>query len=86
EVLNIFYQGFDKGEIADGEGRVIDCQNVVFFLTSNLGFQTIVEHVEEPSKIDDALYPELSAFFKPALLARMEVIPYLPLSKEVLAQ
>ncbi|EHH2450164.1 type VI secretion system ATPase TssH [Vibrio vulnificus] len=86
EVLNIFYQGFDKGEIADGEGRVIDCQNVVFFLTSNLGFQTIVEHVEDPSKMDDALYPELAAFFKPALLARMEVIPYLPLSKEVLAQ
>ncbi|EKF9735966.1 type VI secretion system ATPase TssH [Vibrio cholerae] len=86
EVLNIFYQGFDKGEIADGEGRVIDCQNIVFFLTSNLGYQTIVDYADEPAKLDVALYPELAAFFKPALLARMEVIPYLPLGKEVLAQ
>ncbi|MFG0605359.1 type VI secretion system ATPase TssH [Vibrio mimicus] len=86
EVLNIFYQGFDKGEIADGEGRVIDCQNIVFFLTSNLGYQTIVDYAEETAKLDEALYPELAAFFKPALLARMEVIPYLPLGKEVLAQ
>ncbi|EMC2456427.1 type VI secretion system ATPase TssH [Vibrio cholerae] len=86
EVLNIFYQGFDKGEIADGEGRVIDCQNIVFFLTSNLGYQTIVDYADEPTKLDEALYPELAAFFKPALLARMEVIPYLPLGKEVLAQ
>ncbi|MCD9211538.1 type VI secretion system ATPase TssH [Vibrio cholerae] len=86
EVLNIFYQGFDKGEIADGEGRVIDCQNIVFFLTSNLGYQTIVDYADEPAKLDEVLYPELAAFFKPALLARMEVIPYLPLGKEVLAQ
>lgn len=86
EVLNIFYQAFDKGELADGEGRVIDCQNVVFFLTSNLGYQTIVDYAEQPQQLDEALYPELAAFFKPALLARMEVIPYKPLSKEVLAE
>lgn len=86
EVLNIFYQGFDKGELADGEGRLIDCQNIVFFLTSNLGYQTIVDYAEDKEKLDDALYPELAAFFKPALLARMEVIPYLPLGKEVLDQ
>ena len=86
EVLNLFYQGFDKGELADGEGRLIDCQNIVFFLTSNLGYQTIVDYAEDKEKLDDALYPELAAFFKPALLARMEVIPYLPLGKEVLDQ
>lgn len=84
EVLNIFYQAFDKGELCDGEGRKIDCQNIVFFLTSNLGFQTIVDYSDNLSELDDALYPELAAFFKPALLARMEVIPYMPLSKEVL--
>ena len=84
EVLNIFYQAFDKGELCDGEGRKIDCQNIVFFLTSNLGFQTIVDYSENLSELDDALYPELAAFFKPALLARMEVIPYMPLNKEVL--
>ncbi|MFC3024446.1 type VI secretion system ATPase TssH [Vibrio zhugei] len=86
EVLNIFYQAFDKGELNDGEGRKIDCQNVVFFLTSNLGFQTIVDHADNIPALDDALYPELAAFFKPALLARMEVIPYMPLDSAVLKE
>ncbi|WAG13997.1 type VI secretion system ATPase TssH [Aeromonas hydrophila] len=86
DVLNLFYQAFDKGELADGEGRIIDCKNVVFFLTSNLGFQIIVDHAEQPDVLLDALYPELAAFFKPALLARMEVIPYLPLGHDTLVQ
>ncbi|QWT40054.1 type VI secretion system ATPase TssH [Dickeya dadantii] len=92
DVLNLFYQAFDKGELADGEGRVIDCRNVVFFLTSNLGFQTIVNFAERVNFADrqnellDALYPELAAFFKPALLARMEVIPYLPLDHDTLVE
>lgn len=86
DVLNLFYQAFDKGELADGEGRIIDCKNVVFFLTSNLGFQTIVDHAEQSDDLLDALYPELAAFFKPALLARMEVIPYLPLGHATLVQ
>ncbi|GGE62024.1 ClpV1 family T6SS ATPase [Streptosporangium jomthongense] len=84
EVLNLFYQAFDKGELADGEGRLIDCKNVVFFLTSNLGYQTIVNHAEHPENIEEALYPELADFFKPALLARMEVVPYLPLGEDTL--
>ncbi|MBA0210473.1 type VI secretion system ATPase TssH [Pectobacterium brasiliense] len=86
DVLNLFYQAFDKGELADGEGRVIDCRNVVFFLTSNLGFQTIVNYAEQPDVLLDALYPELAAFFKPALLARMEVIPYLPLAHDTMVE
>lgn len=86
DVLNLFYQAFDKGELADGEGRIIDCKNVVFFLTSNLGFQTIVDYSERPDELQDAIYPELAAFFKPALLARMEVIPYLPLGHDTLVQ
>ena len=84
EVLNLFYQAFDKGELADGEGRLIDCKNIVFFLTSNLGYQTIVNHAEQPENIEEALYPELAGFFKPALLARMEVVPYLPLGENIL--
>jgi len=84
EVLNLFYQAFDKGELADGEGRLIDCKNVVFFLTSNLGYQTIVSHADQPSELEEALYPELAGFFKPALLARMEVVPYLPLGEDTL--
>ncbi|QQG29454.1 type VI secretion system ATPase TssH [Pectobacterium carotovorum] len=86
DVLNLFYQAFDKGELADGEGRVIDCRNVVFFLTSNLGFQTIVNYADQADVLLDALYPELAAFFKPALLARMEVIPYLPLAHATLVE
>ncbi|OBU28810.1 type VI secretion system ATPase TssH [Photobacterium kishitanii] len=86
EVLNLFYQAFDKGELADGEGRIIDCQNIVFFLTSNLGYQTIVDYADQPELLEEKMYPELAAFFKPALLARMEVVPYLPLNKEVLEQ
>lgn len=84
DVLNLFYQAFDKGEMADGEGRLIDCKNVVFFLTSNLGYQTIVDNAHLPEQINELLYAELAAFFKPALLARMEVVPYLPLNKETL--
>ncbi|MCO6538089.1 MAG: type VI secretion system ATPase TssH [Gilliamella sp.] len=84
DVLNLFYQAFDKGEMADGEGRIIDCKNVVFFLTSNLGYQTIVQYSSKPEDIIDRLYPELANFFKPALLARMEIVPYLPLSEDTL--
>jgi len=84
DVLNLFYQAFDKGELADGEGRLIDCKNVVFFLTSNLGYQTIVNHAESPASLEQALYSELANFFKPALLARMEVVPFLPLGEDTL--
>ncbi|MCP1315598.1 type VI secretion system ATPase TssH [Halomonas sp. 707D7] len=84
DVLNLFYQAFDKGELADGEGRLIDCKNVLFFLTSNLGFEQINRHHADPAALDDALYPVLADFFKPALLARMEVVPYLPLSGDTL--
>ncbi|EEO7309958.1 type VI secretion system ATPase TssH [Salmonella enterica] len=84
DVLNLFYQAFDKGEMADGEGRLIDCKNIVFFLTSNLGYQVIVEHADNPEVMQEVLYPVLADFFKPALLARMEVVPYLPLSRETL--
>lgn len=85
DVLNLFYQAFDKGEMADGEGRLIDCKNIVFFLTSNLGYQVIVDHADNPEAMQETLYPVLADFFKPALLARMEVVPYLPLSRETLA-
>lgn len=83
DVLNLFYQAFDKGELADGEGRLIDCKNIVFFLTSNLGYQVIVDNVDS-ANLEENLYPILADFFKPALLARMEVIPYFPLDQDTL--
>ena len=86
DVLNLFYQAFDKGELADGEGRLVDCRNVVFFLTSNLGDQVITHLADDPAAIPAALYPELEQFFRPALLARMSVVPYLPLNRETLAE
>ncbi|WP_136248084.1 type VI secretion system ATPase TssH [Halomonas borealis] len=84
DVLNLFYQAFDKGELADGEGRAIDCKNVLFFMTSNLGYEAVVRHADDRAAMDEALYPVLADFFKPALLARMETVPYLPLSREIL--
>ncbi|MDP3536157.1 MAG: type VI secretion system ATPase TssH [Halomonas sp.] len=86
DVLNLFYQAFDKGELADGEGRVIDCKNVLFFLTSNLGYEAIVSYGDDPAALDAALYPVLAEFFKPALLARMEVVPYMPLDGDTLRE
>lgn len=84
DVLNLFYQAFDKGELADGEGRTVDCRNVVFFLTSNLGYETVVAHADDRQALDEALHPVLADFFKPALLARMEVMPYQPLDERTL--
>ncbi|MGV0911534.1 type VI secretion system ATPase TssH [Martelella sp. FOR1707] len=93
-VLNLFYQAFDKGELADGEGRAIDCKNVVFFLTSNLGsdqienWVTIAEDGKTPSAetMARSLQPVFAQHFKPALLARMQPIVYLPLSEAIMAE
>lgn len=83
DVLNVFYQAFDKGELADGEGRTIDCRNVLFFLTSNLGFDRSNEPLTDPD--NTALRERLLAFFKPALLARMQVVRYRHLDEGTLA-
>ncbi|MDR0277964.1 MAG: type VI secretion system ATPase TssH [Paucimonas sp.] len=82
DVLDLFYQAFDKGELNDGEGRRIDCRNVLFFLTSNLGFDQDDETLRDLD--GDALRQRLAAFFKPALLARMQIVPYRYLNEEVL--
>ena len=91
EVLNAFYQVFDKGTMADGEGREIDFRNTVILLTSNLGSDQIIEMAERPSPPDahevvEALRPILNHHFKPSLLARMRVVPYGPLSMENLRE
>ncbi len=89
EVLNLFYQVFDKGRANDGEGREIDFRNTVLLLTSNLGSDRISElcaegQRPEPQALQDAIYPVLRNHFKPALLARMRVVPYYPIAGEVL--
>ena len=89
EVINLFYQVFDKGMLADGEGRVIDFKNTVLFLTSNLATDVITELCagdERPAleTVSTAIRPILSNHFKPALLARMTVVPFFTLPSEIL--
>ena len=82
DVLNLFYQAFDKGELADGEGRLIDCKNILFMLTSNCGFDAANDRFA--LKSDEELRGSLLSFFKPALLARMQIIQYHYLSTDVM--
>ncbi len=88
EVMNLFYQAFDKGMLNDGEGREIDCKNIVFVLTSNLGSEVIMEHYPDGNvdgeTLEELILPSLNNHFKPALLARMHIIGYRPLSKEAM--
>ncbi len=94
EVLNLFYQVFDKGMLADGEGRVVDFRNTVILMTSNLGSDITMRlaaaeaasPVADTEELGKALRPVLNRHFKPALLARMTVVPYFPISQEVLLQ
>ena len=91
-MLNIFYQVFDKGMLADGEGRVIDFKNTVIILTSNLATDLITSAAmpgSPPPPIEDVVSlvkPTLSAHFKPALLARMTVVPFYPIGTEALLE
>lgn len=89
EVLNLFYQVFDRGFANDGEGREIDFRNTLILMTSNLGSDSITTLCAEgrrpdPQVLQEAIHPELRAHFKPALLARMRVVPYYPLAREML--
>ena len=84
DVVNLFYQVFDKGTLSDGEGRDIDFKNTIMFLTSNLASDVITgmwNGVEKPAmnKVTEAIRPILSKHFKPALLARMTIVPYVTL-------
>ncbi|MCB2186782.1 MAG: type VI secretion system ATPase TssH [Deltaproteobacteria bacterium] len=87
DVLNLFYQVFDKGILNDGEGREIDFKNTLILLTSNLATDTITKLAESPvrpeaAEVLETIRPELSQYFKPALLARMTVVPYLTLGQD----
>ena len=90
DVMNLFYQVFDKGTLSDGEGKEIDFANTVVFLTSNLATDVITELTAQDEPVDDttllaAVRPILSEHFKPALLARMTVIPYFTLRADALS-
>ena len=88
DVLELFFQVFDKGRMEDGEGRQIDFKNCVIILTTNAGTDTIMKLTADPETIPShealvkALKPELDKTFKPAFLGRMVIIPYFPVRDE----
>ena len=89
EVLNLFYQVFDKGMLSDGEGRVINFKNTVVLMTSNLGTDTITSMGQSPvrpspEEVVAAIRPELSGHFKPALLGRMSIVPFFPIDMDAM--
>ncbi|WP_315759969.1 type VI secretion system ATPase TssH [Sphingomonas sp. Y38-1Y] len=90
DVHEMFFQVFDKGFMNDSEGRHIDFKNTVILLTSNVGTDLVMSMSEdeemkpEPEALATALRPELLKVFPPALLGRLLVLPYYPLSPTML--
>ena len=91
DVMNVFYQIFDKGVANDGEGREINFRNTLILMTSNLASEQIAglcRNDERPDadQLEQAIRPRLNQHFKPALLARMRVVPYYPVAGDVLRE
>ena len=94
DVLEMFFQVFDKGQMEDAEGREIDFRNTLIILTSNIGSPQIMqaclnkpaEEIPPADALAEALRPVLMKTFKPAFLGRMKVVPYYPISDDVLAR
>ena len=90
DVLELFFQVFDKGVMEDGEGRQINFRNCIIVLTTNAGTETIMTLTADPETMPSqaglakALKPELDTQFKPAFMGRTVVIPYFPVRDEVL--
>ena len=86
DVMNLFYQVFDRGFMRDGEGREIDFRNTVILMTSNLGSDHIMQMLDEQPEATEAdlheiVRPLLRDHFQPALLARFQTVLYRPLSE-----
>ncbi|EIP86184.1 ClpA/B type protease [Burkholderia humptydooensis MSMB43] len=92
DVHEIFFQVFDKGWMEDGEGRYIDFRNTVIILTSNVGSERVMQLCRDPQRppdaqtLTDALRAPLRDVFPAALLGRLTVVPYYPLTDEMLAR
>ncbi|VXB37258.1 Protein ClpV1 [Pseudomonas sp. 8BK] len=89
DVMNVFYQIFDKGVANDGEGREINFRNTLILMTSNLASERIASLCQggqrpDAEDLEQAIRPTLTQHFKPALLGRMRVVPYYPINGEVL--
>jgi len=92
DVLELFYQVFDKGMMEDGEGREIDFKNTIIILTTNALTDKMMKLCADPETMPGAeplvkaLKPELNKVFKPAFLGRMVIIPYYPIRDEAMKQ
>jgi len=92
DVLELFFQVFDKGSMEDGEGRWIDFRNTLILLTTNAASDLMMKLTADPETMPlpeamvAAMRPELNRIFKPAFLGRMLVVPYYPVRDEVLKQ
>lgn len=92
DVMELFYQVFDKGLLEDAEGREIDFKNTVILMTSNVASDRIMKLCADPEKIPDpetlveAIRPALQKIFKPAFLGRAIVVPYYPIGDDALIQ
>ena len=90
DVLELFFQVFDKGNMEDGEGRSINFKNTIIILTSNAGTATMAklcadpETAPSPEGLVKALKPELDKLFKPAFLGRLVITPYYPIQDEAM--
>jgi type VI secretion system protein VasG len=90
DVMELFFQVFDKGTLEDGEGREIDFKNTVILLTSNVGSDTLMRLCADPetapgsATLIDAIRPELLAKFPAALLGRLVAVAYYPILGETL--
>lgn len=90
DVHEMFFQVFDKGEMEDSEGRLIDFKNTLILLTTNVGSELIVSLSKDPElmpttqSLAQALRPELLKHFPAALLGRLVSIPFVPLSDAML--
>jgi type VI secretion system protein VasG len=92
DVLELFFQVFDKGNMEDGEGRSIDFKNNIIILTTNACTDQLMKLVADPETapgpraLIEAIKPEMNKIFKPAFLGRMVLIPYYPVRDEALKQ
>ncbi len=91
DVLELFYQVFDKGLLEDSEGQIVNFRNVTILLTCNIGSDTIIEMVQggrtvPAARLVEAIRPQLVRHFKPAFLGRLVVVPYYPLGDSQLQE
>ncbi|HBZ07979.1 MAG TPA: type VI secretion system ATPase TssH [Massilia sp.] len=93
DVLELFFQVFDKGVLDDAEGRQIDFRNTIIILTSNTASSTMMQaclnksgaELPKPDQLAELIRPQLMKQFKPAFLGRLAVVPFYPINDEVLA-